>query len=142
MNLGQAVISGLRHSYNFAGRASRSEFWFFTLFCNLVVAAGVGIVVFLHFYGQTFGLVLFFILIVLLVPAIAISVRRVLGGDRTGWRPLITGSLCCLFLFSLILGRGELVAMFYLFTLVQVSMPGIAVSVRRLHDIDGPDGGF
>jgi uncharacterized membrane protein YhaH (DUF805 family) len=36
MNFGQAVVSGFRNYINFSGRASRSEFWFFILFTQIV----------------------------------------------------------------------------------------------------------
>ena len=40
MKFGEAVVSGLRNYFNFSGRASRSEFWFFVLFCILVPIVG------------------------------------------------------------------------------------------------------
>ena len=43
MNFQQAIASGFRNYVTFAGRASRSEYWFWTLFAILVGAAGFGV---------------------------------------------------------------------------------------------------
>jgi uncharacterized membrane protein YhaH (DUF805 family) len=96
MTFGEAVVSGLRNYFNFSGRASRSEFWFFTVFFNLVLTASGGVLEFLDFYPvarETFGWVLVFIFFALLVPAIAILVRRLHDIDRTGWWVLITDTI-------------------------------------------------
>jgi uncharacterized membrane protein YhaH (DUF805 family) len=93
MNFGGAIVSGFRNSFNFSGRASRSEFWFFTLFCNLVIVASAGIGELLFsdpVARETFGLVLLLIYAALLVSAITLSIRRLHDVDRTGWWFLIT----------------------------------------------------
>jgi uncharacterized membrane protein YhaH (DUF805 family) len=99
MNFFEAVVSGFRNSFNFSGRASRSEFWFFALFCYLVMTGSGGVVEFLSPVASellvsrdtraVLGLVSFFILVAFLVPAIAIAVRRLHDLDRTGWSFLI-----------------------------------------------------
>jgi uncharacterized membrane protein YhaH (DUF805 family) len=89
MKFGEAVVSGLRNYINFSGRSSRSEFWFFTLFFNLVLI-GIGATpVARERFGWLAGLIFF----ALLLPAIAISVRRLHDIDRTGWWVLIGATI-------------------------------------------------
>jgi len=64
----------------FQGRASRSEYWYFTLFLCLVsvvtqIAAAV---------APILGL-LGFVVLALVIPGIAVAVRRLHDGDRSGW---------------------------------------------------------
>jgi uncharacterized membrane protein YhaH (DUF805 family) len=81
MGFVDAIKSGFGNYVNFSGRAARSEFWYWTLFtvlANLVagiidaVLGGVGLV----------GLI---VSLALLLPGIAVSVRRLHDLDRTGW---------------------------------------------------------
>lgn len=86
---------------NFSGRARRSEYWFFTLF-NFLVNVAVNLLVRL-FGGSTallgtsetlpfvamaiFGLFFLFAL-VMLIPSLAVSVRRLHDTGRSGWNLL------------------------------------------------------
>jgi uncharacterized membrane protein YhaH (DUF805 family) len=91
MNFGEAVVSGLRNYINFSGRASRSEFWFFMLFCILV--PNIGSVGDLFFFStltrEGIGPIFVISFLALLVPDIALSARRLHDIDRTGWWLLI-----------------------------------------------------
>lgn len=81
MDFWQAVRTCFSKYATFGGRAARSEYWFFTLFTFLV-----GVV--LAFIDQAldveevlsgiFGLAI-------LVPSVAVAVRRLHDTDRTGW---------------------------------------------------------
>src|SRR4030095_14965741 len=105
MNFGEAVVSGLRNYINFSGRASRSEFWFFALFFNLVLI-GIGATTdFLHsnpVARERFGWLAGLIFFALLLPAIAISVRRLHDIDRTGWWVFIGATIIRALLLSLL----------------------------------------
>jgi uncharacterized membrane protein YhaH (DUF805 family) len=92
MNFGQAIVSGFRNYFNFSGRASRSEFWFFMLFYFLVaIVASVGdLFLFNNLASEGLGPIYVISNLALLVPEIAISVRRLHDIDRTGWWFLIT----------------------------------------------------
>jgi len=80
MNFAQAVTSGFENYSNFRGRAVRAEFWFWTLFTFIVSWAG-------WFIDSTTGTSLVSLLagLALLVPGIAVTVRRLHDTDRSGW---------------------------------------------------------
>ena len=92
MKFGEAVVSGLRNYFNFSGRASRSEFWFFSLFCILVPNIGsvVDLLIFPTLSREGIGPIFVISNLALLVPGIAVAARRLHDVDRTGWWILIT----------------------------------------------------
>jgi len=68
----------------FAGRATRKQYWMFFLI-NLLVAIGVGIVagiIHLSWLSSLYTLAL-------IVPSIAVAVRRLHDTNRSGWWVLI-----------------------------------------------------
>ena len=92
MKFGEAVVSGLRNYFNFAGRASRSAFWLFVLFCILVPIVGsVGDLFFFNTLARE-GLGPIYVIsnLALFVPGLAIATRRLHDIDRTGWWFLLT----------------------------------------------------
>lgn len=97
MTFTQAVSSVLGKYATFQGRAPRSEYWWWTLFCVLVpIAIGVvEAVLFPEFFWIEFAampmddprvdvLTSLFNLFTL-IPSIAVSVRRFHDMGRTGW---------------------------------------------------------
>jgi uncharacterized membrane protein YhaH (DUF805 family) len=84
MNFGQAISSGFKKYVDFTGRAARSEFWYWTLFAVLASIAG-GAIDFVLFPGAITSPVQSIVGLVLLLPGIAVSIRRLHDLDRTGW---------------------------------------------------------
>jgi uncharacterized membrane protein YhaH (DUF805 family) len=84
MNFVDAIKSGFNNYVTFSGRAARSEFWFWTLFS---IAANVVAAIIDSVLGL--GLVGVVVSLALLLPGIAVSVRRLHDLDRTGWWLLI-----------------------------------------------------
>lgn len=80
------VISSIPKNYfNFEGRASRSEYWYFFLFCFLI-----GIVVNLLVATiPDLNLLPIIIGLILLIPGISFGVRRLHDTNRSGWWILI-----------------------------------------------------
>jgi uncharacterized membrane protein YhaH (DUF805 family) len=84
MNFAQAIKSGFSNYVNFSGRALRSEYWYWALFALLgYIAASI--------VDRALGLVLFYPLfaVAILLPSIAVAVRRLHDTDRSGWWALL-----------------------------------------------------
>ena len=75
MSFVSAIQSWFRNYVNFKGRATRSEYWWWALFTLIVqiVASGV---------GEGLGTV---VSLVLLVPGIAVAIRRMHDTNHRGW---------------------------------------------------------
>jgi uncharacterized membrane protein YhaH (DUF805 family) len=86
MNFGEAIKSGFNNYVTFSGRAARSEFWYWILFSAL--ADSVGNIVDRALGTGLIGVGLV-ISLALLLPGVAVSVRRLHDLDRTGWWLLI-----------------------------------------------------
>ena len=75
MSFISAIQSGIRNYAKFKGRASRSEYWWWTLFTFLVQIAVSG-------FGDGIGGV---VSLAILLPSLAVQVRRLHDTNRTGW---------------------------------------------------------
>lgn len=84
MNFQQAIQSGFNNYVTFSGRASRSEYWYWALFSFIVQ-----IVANMLDMAMGMGLVSGLLSLALLLPSIAVGVRRLHDIDRTGWWLLI-----------------------------------------------------
>jgi uncharacterized membrane protein YhaH (DUF805 family) len=84
MNFLQAISSGFSNYVGFSGRAVRSEYWFWALFCGL---AGIVTGILDGMTGVPVTNVLFSLATIL--PSLALGVRRLHDCDRTGWWMLI-----------------------------------------------------
>ena len=81
MNFVDAIKSGFRNYAMASGRAARSEFWYWTLFSCL--AGGAGTIVDVAILGPDgAGLLGPIISLSLLVPGVAVSIRRLHDLDR------------------------------------------------------------
>lgn len=81
MGLAEAVQSVLGKYADFSGRARRSEYWYWTL--ALVIAYVVLVILAALAKPFLFLAVIFYLAI--LVPSIAVAVRRLHDGNRSGW---------------------------------------------------------
>ncbi|MEU1395649.1 DUF805 domain-containing protein [Micromonospora zamorensis] len=87
-----AVKSVFSQYVGFTGRARRSEYWWFALFAVIVgiVAAILDSALGLTFEnGSTTGFIGLVVNLALLLPTLAVAVRRLHDTDRTGWWVLI-----------------------------------------------------
>lgn len=94
MTFGESVNVCLKQKYaTFQGRAARSEYWWFALFSFLVqIAAQIVMVMFgaLGDIGVLLGgLILLVVGLGLIVPSLAVLVRRLHDIGRSGWWALI-----------------------------------------------------
>jgi uncharacterized membrane protein YhaH (DUF805 family) len=84
MGFGEAIASGFRNYVGFSGRTPRSGYWYWVLFAVLV-----GIVTltadFMLFGGDGFNPINNLSSLLLFLPGLAVSVRRLHDIDRSGW---------------------------------------------------------
>ncbi|MEI2718106.1 MAG: DUF805 domain-containing protein [Candidatus Nanopelagicales bacterium] len=102
MGFGQSISSGFSKYFTWSGRASRSEFWYWILFTIIVsiVAWILDSMFGLHVYkfsdvGADGGMVMVqyasvgwiqtFTSLLLFLPTIAVTVRRLHDTDHSGW---------------------------------------------------------
>ncbi len=88
MNFVQAIRSVFVNYFNFSGRASRSEYWFFHLFL-LIADIAVDIADTLIFGDAELAPINLIFFLGILIPTVAVSVRRLHDIDRTGWWGLL-----------------------------------------------------
>lgn len=87
MGMMDAVKKVFSHYADFTGRARRSEYWYFALF-NTIVGFAIAIVTI--FLGvQEFIYVAYLYQLAVLVPSLAVMVRRLHDTNRSGWWLLI-----------------------------------------------------
>ena len=107
----------------FSGRATRNEYWYFTLFDSIIILSfGILAVAMTELLGipEAFATIILGIpsslyLFVLMSPRIAVTVRRLHDTNKSGWWSIIK----LLDVFTLILG-----SLILLIFLVQDSQPG------------------
>ncbi|MEM6622033.1 MAG: DUF805 domain-containing protein [Pseudomonadota bacterium] len=76
MTLGQSIKTCFRKYFVFSGRATRSEFWWFMLFVNIIVSIPVSIVS--EDLNSLWMTATF-------IPSLAVGSRRLHDTNRTGW---------------------------------------------------------
>lgn len=84
MGFVEAVESALRGYLNFSGRACRSEYWWFYL-AVLLVNVVIGIIEGVTGIGGGGGLLSTLFSLAILLPSLAVAVRRLHDIDRSGW---------------------------------------------------------
>jgi uncharacterized membrane protein YhaH (DUF805 family) len=98
----------LRQYAAFSGRSRRKEYWYFVLF-NLLISIGLGLIAgvagtVMGAEWLGFAIVLLYFLAVL-VPAVAVTIRRLHDTGRSGWWILlgvvpVLGLIMLVFLFQ------------------------------------------
>lgn len=97
----------LKEYGNFSGRARRKEYWMFILF-NMIFSIAAIFLDYIIGYGLFYGIYA----LALLIPAIAVSVRRLHDIGKSGWMLLIVlipliGSIWLLILMATDSNPGE-----------------------------------
>jgi len=91
MTFPQAIQSVLKNYAKFEGRATRSEYWWFVLFYWLVLVVPLLLAAIINSQIVTgiVGLVVCVAMLGLIIPSLAVSIRRLHDTDRSGWWLLI-----------------------------------------------------
>ncbi len=79
-------LSALTNYANFSGRARRAEYWNFYLF-NVIAYIVLGA---LSALGNAFFALIFVYAVGILIPSLALSVRRMHDLGKSGWYMLVT----------------------------------------------------
>jgi uncharacterized membrane protein YhaH (DUF805 family) len=84
MNFTEAITSGFQNYFNFSARAQRSAYWYWLLFAVLVsiVASLIDRMAFSRIGVSPVSALAN---LAILVPGIAVAVRRLHDTDRSGW---------------------------------------------------------
>jgi uncharacterized membrane protein YhaH (DUF805 family) len=99
-------IKAIKMYANFKGRATRSEFWYFTLFASIILICLVLVdyYVFKTFFFEDIGPLSGVYFIITLIPSLAVSARRLHDINQGGWFLLLNilpiGSIILLVLFT------------------------------------------
>lgn len=77
-----AYMEAIRKYAQFSGRSTRREYWMFVL-------VNIAISVVLSFFGTSGAVLSMLYALAVLVPGLAVSIRRLHDTDRSGWWLLI-----------------------------------------------------
>ena len=87
MGFADSITSGFNKYVTFSGRAARSEYWYWTLF-TIIASVVAGIIDEIIFIG--IDIVGTLVSLGLLLPSVAVGVRRLHDIERSGWWLLIS----------------------------------------------------
>ena len=85
----EAVKICLGKYAQFNGRASRSEFWFFTLFLFIYLFVAGFLLGIVGASDEAFGVATLVLLIPVFIPSIAVAARRLHDINQSGWMQCI-----------------------------------------------------
>ncbi len=88
MGFGEAVKTCLSKYATFKGRARRSEYWWYYLFLLLVYIAALAVD--FAVLGNEEPMLAYVVVFALLIPYLAVSIRRLHDTGRSGWSYLIS----------------------------------------------------
>jgi len=113
----EAVKTCFVKAFVFKGRALRSEYWYFVLFCclvNLAMELSIGILAdeMLRNGLGILGLIYILFSLVIIFPNLSVTIRRLHDSGRSGWWVLIAfvpilGALCLLYWMVIKGDEGE-----------------------------------
>ena len=112
VGFGEAISRGLRNYFNFSGRATRAENWWwvlFTVLAGIVLAVVDTLTGTMGMFGDS-GLLGFLFELATVVPSFALGARRLHDINRTGWWLLLFWS----FILISAIGGGILLVSFFL----------------------------
>ena len=91
MDFPTSISTCLLQKYaDFSTRASRSEYWFYSLFILIISIVAIIIdTMILHYPIENDGPINLIVLVVTFIPSIAVNARRLHDVDKSGWWQLI-----------------------------------------------------
>ena len=86
MTLSEAVKMSFARYASFGGRATRSEYWYFTLFHLLAISFATVVSYLALLASPALGIIFYSVVVFgTVLPHLAVSVRRLHDVNRTGW---------------------------------------------------------
>ena len=82
VGFGEAISRGFRNYFNFSGRATRAEYWWWGLF---IVLVSIVLKVVETLFGEVGQWVSLLVQLPVLLPSLALGARRLHDINRTGW---------------------------------------------------------
>tara|TARA_B100001123_G_C15108701_1_gene946569 strand:- start:125 stop:496 length:372 start_codon:yes stop_codon:yes gene_type:complete len=90
MDFGTSIKTCFSKYADFSERASRSEFWWFALFCFIGgIVTGVIDVMILGYSAESYGPINIIFSVITFLPALAVGARRLHDINKSGWWQLI-----------------------------------------------------
>ncbi len=89
MGFGAAIASGFRNYVRTRGRATRSEFWDWTLFLVGIAASIADAIIASAAHFNQLSVIGGLVSLVLFLPGIAVTIRRLHDTDHAGWWMLL-----------------------------------------------------
>ena len=92
MNFQNAIKTCIKKKYaNFSGRASKSEYWWFFLFCILAGVASqlLDVVVLGQSIWVNYGTINIIVNLILIIPILSAGARRLHDTNKSGWWQLL-----------------------------------------------------
>ena len=92
MNFQNAIKTCIKKKYaNFSGRASKSEYWLFFLFCILAGVASqlLDVVVLGQSIWVNYGTINIIVNLILIIPILSAGARRLHDTNKSGWWQLL-----------------------------------------------------
>ena len=110
MTFTESIKTCFNKFFNYNGRATRSEYWYFILFIWLAsIGATILEGIFLN-NSYSYGSISNFVSLILLIPSINVATRRLHDVNRSGWWQLLyfTGiGILLIFYWTVIKGVDE-----------------------------------
>ena len=91
MDISTSIKVCFKKYAEFSGRASRSEFWWFALFCFIggIITAVVDTMI-LGYSSESYGPTNIIFTVITFLPGLAVGARRLHDINKSGWWQLIT----------------------------------------------------
>ena len=90
MDFQKSIKTCFKKYAEFSGRALRSEFWWFALFCFIGgIVTGVIDVMILGYSAESYGPINIIFSVITFLPALAVGARRLHDINKSGWWQLI-----------------------------------------------------
>ena len=103
MNFVEAIKSVFSKYATFKGRARRSEYWYFVLFCVLL---SIGVTIVELTMGSVGAIVSMVCQLAIIIPSLAVQVRRLHDVGKSGWHVLINTILAVISVTLMFMGVG------------------------------------